>query len=210
MNKEKGLVVITGATRGLGLAIGEAFLQSGYRVAACGANPERVSKLQSRALPDFDIETVDVADDEGVKSWSERVLKEFGTPDILINNAALINERKVAWEIPAADFSRLIDVNIKGVANVIRHFVPAMIKFPRSVTINLSSAWGRTVSPGVSSYCCSKWAVEGLSKVMLRTAFGSHSGEYEDAADWAARALPFILKIGEKHNGHSLSIPEAS
>jgi NAD(P)-dependent dehydrogenase (short-subunit alcohol dehydrogenase family) len=57
----------------------------------------------------------------------EAILQSHAAPDLLLNNAALINRNAPLWEIPAREFSDVIDVNIKGVANVIRHFVPAMI-----------------------------------------------------------------------------------
>ena len=51
-----------------------------------------------------------------------------GPPDLLVNNAALINRNAPLWKVPEEEFSRVIDVNIKGVVNVLRHFVPAMIE----------------------------------------------------------------------------------
>jgi NADP-dependent 3-hydroxy acid dehydrogenase YdfG len=56
------------------------------------------------------------------------------------------------WQIGGPEFSRVIDVNIKGVANVIRHFVPAMIKRGRGVIVNFSSGWGRSVDAEVAPY----------------------------------------------------------
>ena len=56
-----------------------------------------------------------------------RLLSTHGAPDLLINNAGIINKNGPLWQVPAEEFDRLFDVNVKGVANVIRHFVPAMI-----------------------------------------------------------------------------------
>ncbi len=64
-----------------------------------------------------------------------------GAVDLLINNAAIINRNARLWEISAREFSEVIDVNIKGAANVIRHFVPSMVA-AGSGTINFSSGWG--------------------------------------------------------------------
>ena len=80
--------------------------------------------------------------DLAVKAWADRVLAEHGPPDLLINNAAVINRNAPLWEVPAAEFDRVIDVNIKGVANVIRHFAPAMIARGSGVIANLSSGLG--------------------------------------------------------------------
>src|SRR5439155_15570668 len=108
-----------------------------------------------------DFAPLDVADDTAVRTWAERLLARFGPPDLLVNNAAIMVETAPLWEVPAAAFDRLIDVNVKGVANVIRHFVPAMVKRKTGVIVNLSSGWGRSTSPEVAAYCASKWAVEG-------------------------------------------------
>ena len=120
-------------------------------------------------------------------------------------------------------------MNIKGVANVIRAFVPAMVEAKRGVIVNLSSGWGRSTSPEVAPYCASKWAIEGLTKAlaqelpagmaavplnpgvinteMLKTCFGESAASYPKAEEWARRAAPFILQLGAKDNGQSLSVP---
>src|SRR5207245_166377 len=84
------------------------------------------------------------------------------------NNAALINPNAPLWTIAAAEFDRVIDVNLKGVANVIRHLVPAMIARGSVVIVNLSSGWGRSVSAEVAPYCCTKWGIEGLTRAMAQ------------------------------------------
>jgi NAD(P)-dependent dehydrogenase (short-subunit alcohol dehydrogenase family) len=121
-----------------------------------------------------------------------------------------------------------VDVNIRGVANVIRHFVPAMVAKKKGVIVNLSSGWGRSVSPEVAPYCASKWAIEGLTKAlaeelpagmaaiplnpgvidtdMLRQAWADGAASYPKAEAWAKTAAPFILKLGPKANGQSVSV----
>ena len=74
----------------------------------------------------------------------------------------VVDGEKVSEE----EFSRLIDINIKGVASMIRLLVPAMIERGRGVIVNFSSGWGRSTSPEVAPYCASKWAIEGLSMAM--------------------------------------------
>ena len=70
------------------------------------------------------------------------------------------------WQVPADEFSRLIDVNISGVYYVIRHFGPAMVARGRGVIVNFSSGWGRSVSPEVAPYYATKWAIEGLTRAL--------------------------------------------
>src|SRR5262249_37545426 len=155
------IIVLTGATRGLGHALVPHFVSAGHTVLGCGRSSEHVSELRKRFATPHDFAEVDVAEDAAVSAWAERLLKQVGPPDLLINNAAVMTYPAPLWAISADEFDRLIDVNVKGVANVIRHFVPAMVKRRIGVIVNLSSGWGRSTSPEVAPYCASKWAIEG-------------------------------------------------
>lgn len=224
---EPRTIVITGCTRGLGRALSERFLQEGHAVAGCGRDAKAIEELG--ASPGRHLfEALDVTDDEALTAWAGRVEDRLGTPDLLINNAALINENNPLWLVPAEEFGRVIDVNIKGVAAVIRAFVPGMIARSSGVIVNISSGWGRSTSPEVGPYCATKWAIEGLTKSlaqelprgmaaiplnpgvidtdMLRSCFGSESHAYPGPNRWVERAAPFILKLGPDDNGKSLSV----
>jgi len=221
-------IVITGATKGLGRALAEAYMVAGHTVIGCGrAGPEIFDLRMDHPQHHFSV--VDVALDNKVALWAIDVLGSFGAPDILINNAALMNRPAPLWEQSDAEFSKLTDVNLRGVANVIRHFVPAMVEAKRGVIVNLSSGWGRSVSPDVASYCMSKWGIEGLTKAlaeelpagmaavplnpgvidtdMLRTCWADGASAYPKAEEWARTAAPFILQLGPKDNGKSLTVP---
>jgi NAD(P)-dependent dehydrogenase (short-subunit alcohol dehydrogenase family) len=163
-----------------------------------------------------------------VQLWAERVLGGGRAPDLLINNAGVINEPAPLWEVPADKFNQLLAVNVSGVANVIRSFVPPMVARKQGVIVNLSSGWGRSVSPEVAPYCASKWAIEGLTKAlaeelppgmaavplnpgaidtdMLRQCWADGAAAYPKAAPWAEQAAPFILQLGAKDNGRSVSV----
>jgi len=156
-------------------------------------------------------------------------LAAHGAPDLLLNNAALINRNAPLWKVPAGEFSDVIDVNIKGVTNVIRHFVPAMIACRCGVIVNFSSGWGRSTDAEVAPYCATKWAIEGLTQSlaqelppglvavplnpgiidtdMLRSCFGGSAASYPRPAEWAKNAAPFLLKISAADNGKPLTVP---
>ena len=221
-------IVMTGVTRGLGRAMLDEFAAGGHIVAGCGRSAAAIEALRPSFAAPHQFARVDVADDMQVGQWARHVLTTLGPPDILINNAALMNTRAPLWEVPAAEFDALIDVNVKGVANLLRHFVPAMIAAGRGAIVNFSSGWGRGTAPNVAPYCASKWAIEGLTRAlaqelpqgmaaiplnpgiidtdMLRTSFGEEAGQYESPATWARRAVPFLLKLGPKHNGKALTV----
>jgi NAD(P)-dependent dehydrogenase (short-subunit alcohol dehydrogenase family) len=222
-------IVITGVSRGLGRAMTDRFIDEGHIVCGCARSPEAVAELARRWPQPHSFSAVDVVDDAQVRKWAAAVL-EAGPVDLLLNNAALINRNAVLWEVPAEEFNRVVDVNIKGTANVLRHFVPAMVARKRGVIVNFSSGWGRSVSPEEAPYCATKWAIEGLTQAlahelprgmaavplnpgiidtdMLRVSFGSAAGSYPSPDAWAARAVPFLLNLSAKDNGKQLSVPE--
>lgn len=220
-------ILITGVTRGLGRALAEWYIARGHTVVGCGRSAEILNLRFTHPAP-HDFTALDVAEENKVALWSEHVLARHGAPDLLINNAALMNNPAPLWQVPAAEFNRLIDVNIKGVANVIRHFVPAMVARKTGVIVNLSSGWGRSTSPEVAPYCASKYAMEGLTQSlaqelpkgmaavplnpgvidtdMLRQCWADGASSYPKAEAWAKVAAPFILQLGPKDNGRSLSV----
>jgi len=220
-------ILITGVTRGLGRALAEWYIAQGHTGVGCGRSAEILNLRFTHPAP-HDFAAVDVAEENKVALWSEHVLARHGAPDLLINNAALMNTPAPLWLVPAAEFNRLIDVNIKGVANVIRHFVPAMVQRKTGVIVNLSSGWGRSTSPEVAPYCATKFAMEGLTLSlaqelpvgmaavplnpgvidtdMLRQCWADGASSYPPAEAWAKVAAPFILQLGPKDNGKSLSV----
>lgn len=222
------VIVLTGATRGLGRALVPHFVKAGHTVVGCGRSADHVAELQRQFAAPHRFAAVDVSDAEAVESWASEVLKAVGPPDLLINNAAIMNALAPLWAVPAHEFDRLIDVNVKGVANSIRAFVPAMVARKSGIIVNLSSGWGRSTSPEVAPYCASKFAVEGMTRAMahelpagmaaiplnpgvidtdmLRSAWGAEAGGYPSADEWAKRAAPYVLRLGPKDNGKPLSV----
>ena len=223
-------IVITGVTRGLGRALIEEFIRAGHTVYGCGRSGDAIFDLRMTHLAPHDFSVVDVAQDSKVALWAARILEHDSAPDLLINNAAVMNRLAPLWEQDDREFSRLVDVNIRGVQNVIRHFVPAMAVRQQGVIVNFSSGWGRSVSPEVAPYCMSKWAIEGLTKAlaaelpsgmaavalnpgvidtdMLRSCWFDEAGAYPKAEVWARQAAPAILKFAPPDNGRSASITE--
>jgi NAD(P)-dependent dehydrogenase (short-subunit alcohol dehydrogenase family) len=221
-------VVITGATRGLGRAMVSRLSEDGHTVAGCGRSPEAASEIGAASGHTHRFDVVDVADDAQVGNWASSVIRQFGPPDLLLNNAASINANANLWDVPAEEFDSVIDINIKGVANVIRHFVPAMIERGSGIIVNFSSGWGRSASAEVAPYCATKWAIEGLTQAMaqelppgmaavplnpgvintdmLQSCFGSSADHYPDADAWSRFAVPYILSIRPSQNGEPLSV----
>jgi NAD(P)-dependent dehydrogenase (short-subunit alcohol dehydrogenase family) len=223
------LILITGVSKGLGYAMTEGFIQQGQTVIGCARSSEAIDKMSQKFSVPNDFTTVDVANEQQVEKWASQVLNKYAPPDILINNAAIINYPAPLWEIPSAEFSQLIDINIKGVVNIIRHFVPAMVENKRGIIVNFSSGWGRSTSREVAPYCASKWAIEGLTRSlaqelpsgmaaiplnpgiihtdMLSISFGEEAVNYTPVSKWVLKAVPFILGLKPTDNGTPLTIP---
>jgi len=230
-------VMITGCTRGLGLAMARSFAKRGWRVSGCGTKRDAVEGLAAE-LEEVDsskpgthlIRTCDVTSAAEVDKLAEEILATVGAPDLLLNNAAVINPNAPLWEVSPEAFSRVIDVNLKGIHLVLRAFLPAMIARGRGVVVNFSSGWGRSTSPEVAPYCCTKWGVEGLTQAlsqelppglaaialnpgiidteMLQLTFGPASSDFPDPATWAKKAVPFLESLGPRHNGQALTVPQ--
>jgi NAD(P)-dependent dehydrogenase (short-subunit alcohol dehydrogenase family) len=224
-------VMITGCTRGLGLAMARSFAARGWRVSGCGTKADAVERLGSGLGAGHLIRMCDVTSPEGVTALAREVISEAGAPDLLLNNAAVINRNAPLWEVSPEDFSRVMDVNLKGIHLVLRAFLPAMIARGSGVVVNFSSGWGRSTSPEVAAYCCTKWGVEGLTQAlaqelpqglaavalnpgiidteMLQSTFGDSSADFPAPSAWAEKAVPFLEKLGTRDNGKALTAPHA-
>ncbi len=222
------LIVLTGGTRGCGRALVEYFARQGHIVAACGRTEKKVAELRAHFGAMHDFTALDVTDDEAVARWAARILATHGTPDLLVNNAATIATNAPLWRVPAAEIAVVLDVNVRGTVNVLRHFLPAMIAAGRGVIVNFSSGWGRSTSPEVAIYCASKFAIEGLTQAlalelppglaavafnpgiidtaMLRSCWADGAANYPRPAEWVKTAGPFLLKLSAKDNGKSLDV----
>ncbi len=221
-------ILITGVTRGLGRALADWYIKKGHTVIGCGRSGTEIFELRFAHTEPQSFEAIDITEPVKVEIWAERILGTHGAPDLIINNAALINTPAPLWKVPAQEFSKLMDVNIKGVANIVRAFVPAMVQANKGVIINISSGWGRSVSAGVAPYCASKFAIEGLTKAlaeelpdgmaaiplnpgiintdMLRKCWNDEAANYPSPEAWVEIAATYILTLGPKENGQSLSI----
>ena len=171
---------------------------------------------------------MDVAEGSDVEAWADSLLDTARPPDLLVNNAGVMNRTAPLWKVPEKEFTALLRGNVVGIANMLRAFLPAMMENGRGVILNMSSGWGRSTSPEVGPYCASKWAGEGLTQSlaqelpaglaaiavnpgiidteMLRSCWGEEAASFPSPDEWGDRAVDFILSLSEKDNGESLSI----
>lgn len=222
------IIVLTGVTRGLGRALVPRIVAAGHIVVGCGRDSLLIGELQREFGAPHSFTPLDVTDTSAVEGWATLVFARVGIPDLLINNAAIMNNVAPLWEVPADDFDRVVDVNIKGPANVIRSFVPSMVERGEGVIVNFSSGWGRSTSPNVAPYCATKYAIEGMTQAlaqelppgmaaialnpgiidtdMLRQCWAEEAAQFQSPEEWAAKAADFLLRLSSDDNGRQLSV----
>ncbi|GAB1448540.1 SDR family oxidoreductase [Bacteroidota bacterium] len=163
-------VLVTGCTKGIGRALVDIFASHGYHVAGCARNKEDLTNLfveLSTRYPKqrFFFESCDAADAELLKIFGQDVLREFGSLDVLINNAGVFMPGSIAEEAPGA-FEKQFQTNVGSAYHLSRTLLPAMKKAKSGIIINICSTAGITAYPNGGSYCISKFAMRGMSKVL--------------------------------------------
>jgi short-subunit dehydrogenase len=164
------LAVISGATKGIGLAIADSLATEGYDLAVCarsGDDLERMRHSFSVRHPDVTLHTfvVDMSDKSQVSRFAEGVL-HIDRPSVLVNNAGVFLPGAVSTE-PDNQLERMIDTNLYSAYYLTRGLLPAMLQAPAPVHIfNMCSIASKVAYPNGGSYSISKFALLGFSKVL--------------------------------------------
>lgn len=163
-------VLITGASRGIGLATALAFARAGWQVAATMRDPERAPELAGVAAAEklpIHISAIDVDDDASVAEGIRRIMKEVGRIDVLVNNAGIERNGSVE-QIPLAEFRAVMETNYFGPVRCIQAVLPAMRERGSGCIINVSSVAGRIALAPLGPYCASKFALEAMSEALAQ------------------------------------------
>ncbi len=142
------------------------FVKNAWLVAGCARSKELIEKMKKTYGKEHDFYIADITNDRAVSRWAKKVIKRYGAPDIIINNASILNKQAPLWTISSKEFNNVLTVDVFGTANVIRAFVPAMVAQKKGLIINISSSSGREADEGFAPYSASKFAIEGLTKTM--------------------------------------------
>ena len=161
------VVVITGGSDGIGKALVELYLNNGAKVATCARNYQKLYQLQSAntGKPLF-IHATDVSKEIDCKGFIDAVIKEFGTIDILINNAG-VSMRALVQDVDFETIRRVMDINFWGTVYCTKFALDHIIK-NKGTIVGVSSIAGYRGLPGRSGYSASKYAVNGWLEA-LRT-----------------------------------------
>ncbi|NOY28512.1 MAG: SDR family NAD(P)-dependent oxidoreductase [Oligoflexia bacterium] len=166
---EDKVVLVTGATSGIGAALATAFVAEGARVVGCGRDQGRLMSLASRV--DLAL-TLDVTSQGSVDMAAAAVQDRYGRVDIVVNNAGIGHFQ--AWQdTTIVDFQRIMDTNLYGAIRVAQALLPGMVAQGEGVLVNIASVAGERGYPKHTAYCASKHAMIGWSRALTKDLRGS-------------------------------------
>ena len=161
--------IITGGSRGIGKAIVEVFVKQGANVAFTYSSSSEAAKIIESELSTSNVKVKsyksDASNFEEAQELAAAVLEEFGSIDILINNAGITKDN-LLMRMSEEDFDRVIQVNLKSVFNMTKAVQRTMLKQRKGSIINMSSVIGVNGNAGQSNYAASKAGILGFTKSM--------------------------------------------
>jgi NAD(P)-dependent dehydrogenase (short-subunit alcohol dehydrogenase family) len=165
---EGKVAVVTGAASGIGRAMAERFAREGMKVVLADVEPgalgearDAIAKTGASALA----VQVDVSSAEQVEALARKTFEAFGTAHVVCNNAG-IGAGGMMWQLPLADWSWILGVNLMGVVHGVRAFVPRMLEQGEGHVVNTASIAGLISAPGMGAYCATKHAVVAMSECL--------------------------------------------
>ena len=166
MNFENKVVVITGASSGIGEAVAEKFAKKGANIVLVARRKEKLEKVEKN-LSQYSVRTLicvcDVSDKEQVKQMSQKVIDTFSKIDILVNNAGFVIYGKIE-ELSIEDIESQMETNYFGTIYCTKSFLPHFLKQNSGHIVNVASVGGSFGVPGIASYCATKFAMLGFSE----------------------------------------------
>ena len=163
--------LVTGASRGIGRSIALQLAEEGYNVAVNYAGSKDkaeavVEEIKAKGVDSFAIKA-NVANGDEVKAMIKEVVSQFGSVDVLVNNAGITRDN-LLMRMKEQEWDDVIDTNLKGVFNCIQKVTPQMLRQRGGAIINLSSVVGAVGNPGQANYVATKAGVVGLTKSSAR------------------------------------------
>jgi len=159
MEFEGKVAIVTGATSGIGMATARRFAEQGGRVAAAGRKKEVLAKIENSKIKTY---AVDLTNETETSGFVERVIKDFGGIDILVNAAGIIANGTIE-NTTLADYDLMMNINVRSLFQLMQLALPSIIERKGNI-VNVSSVTGLRAFPGVLAYCVSKAAVDQLTR----------------------------------------------
>jgi 2-dehydro-3-deoxy-L-rhamnonate dehydrogenase (NAD+) len=197
--------VITGGARGIGYAIAERLLGSGARVSLWDVDATALAEAQSRLAGrgDVAVEVVDVTDENSTMTAVAATVSAMGGIDILVNNAGIAGSTAKLWELPVAEWRRVVDIDLIGPYLCCRAVVPVMLAGGYGRIINIASIAGKEGNPNASHYSAAKAGVIALTKSL-----GKELATANIAVNCVTPAVietDILKQVGQNHIDYMLS-----
>ena len=195
----KKTVIITGATDGIGRALA-ILLSREYNLALCGRSEDKMKQLiQELGDCHFYTECFDITDGEKRHSFCQHVKQEFGTVDVLVNNAGANTKKDKITDINLDDLRYMFELNCVSSLGMIQEVYPLMAERKRGLFVNILSSCCLFNNPMTGSYSATKDAMEGISKILTKEAKADNIGVcnvYPGGVDtnFRAKANPNYLR----------------
>jgi NADP-dependent 3-hydroxy acid dehydrogenase YdfG len=156
------VVLVTGATGGIGSAIAKRIVAAGAKVAVSGRDADKLQSLQKELGGEVQTVVADVADEQAVADAADAVRKHFGRIDTLINVPGLSVPAQLA-QMKVEDFDRIFNVNVRGMFLWAKHFLKDLDATRGGLILNISSVAGKNANPNAPAYCAAKAAANMLA-----------------------------------------------
>ena len=202
-----GVAVVTGAGSGIGRALAQQLAASGSSLALADVDEAGLQQTAQSLEKKSGLVTthvVDVAEEEGMRSFAEDVNKRHARVTLLINNAGVALEGTFE-EISLDDFRWLMNINFWGTVYGVKYFLPMLKREVRSHIVNLSSVFGLIAPPGQPAYSASKFAVRGFTECLRHELAGTpvrvacvHPGGIRTAIARRARVGAGVTRTGRE------------
>lgn len=161
------VILITGASRGIGREIAKGIAQKGHTVIANYNKSEEQAKKLQEENKNIDIYKADVSKRKEVKEMVEYTINKYGKIDVLINNAG-ISESKLFTDVTDQDWQKMIENNLYSVFCVTQEVIPSMIHNHKGCIINISSVWGMVGASCETIYSVTKAGIDGMTKSLAK------------------------------------------
>lgn len=165
------VVVITGAASGMGREYALEFARLGALVAITDVNEKALAETYAmvQTITDKYIcsEVMNIASQEDVQAFAEKVKNKLGNAHVIINNAGIGGGGAPVWAQDMDQFQLTMNINFFAVVNMTKAFLPQLLTNQEGAVVNVSSVFGLIGTPGTSDYCASKFAVRGFSESLM-------------------------------------------
>lgn len=204
--EDNKVALVTGGTRGIGRKIAEKFAENGYNLVLNYVSSNVDLEVIKEAFKKYNnsvlILKADVSKYEECENLVKEAINKFGKVDVLVNNAGITKDGLIAM-MKEENFSKVIDVNLKGTFNMCRNLVPYMMKNKSGNIVNISSVVGIVWNAGQSNYAASKAGVIGFSKALAKELAGRNIRVNAVAPGFIDTDMTSILSDKVKENIYS-------